>query len=593
MSFPAVALAQSGANVVVVANDSNDASIQIAERYAQVRSLPPDHVIRLKNLAADAPEAISRVGYERFIEHPIADWFNRHGAHDRILYIVLTKGIPIRIEGTGGRHGLQASVDSELTLLYRALTGRPVPPHGRIPNPYFAGSTPLVDVKFFSHREQDIFLVTRLDGFTLEDVLSLIDRGFAPKRDGRVLLDQKAVLDSPANKWLGSAADRLSSAGFSDRVVLETTSKTLTTEANVLAYFSWGSGDPAIRTRRLELGFVPGALAATFVSSDARTFREPPVEWTPGLGENRKTQYAGSQQSLIADLVREGATGVAGHVTEPYLDAAIRPDVLIPAYFAGFNLAEAFYLAMPYLSWQTIVLGDPLCAPFRLAEATDADLTPPIDTATELPRYFSNRRLEFLERKALKREALELLLRAEARLARGDQQTARIALEAATAADERLTHGHRLLAELFEGANEHDQSIDRYRRILQHTPNDSAALNNLAYSLAVYKNQPADALPFAQKAWLLGPRKPEITDTLGWVHHLLGHRTEALRFLTQAAKAAPENPEFLVHVASAYAAAGQLQAAERDLNRAITIREDLDDRADVQALRAQIGEPKR
>ena len=43
--------------------------------------------------------------------------------HDRIFYIVLTKGIPLRISGSGGRAGTAASVDSELTLLYRKLVG--------------------------------------------------------------------------------------------------------------------------------------------------------------------------------------------------------------------------------------------------------------------------------------------------------------------------------------------------------------------------------------------------------------------------------------------------------------------------------------
>ena len=67
-------------------------------------------------------------------------------------------------------------------------------------------------------------------------------------------------------------------------------------------------------------------------------------------------------QSLIGDLIRAEATGGAGHVAEPYLDATIRPQVLFPAYLAGFNLAEADHLAMPYLSWQTVVIGDPLRA---------------------------------------------------------------------------------------------------------------------------------------------------------------------------------------------------------------------------------------
>ncbi len=532
LSFPAVGLAQSGANVLVIANESNAGSVQIAERYAQARSLPADNVIRLKTLPADAPETISRRGYELQIERPIADWFSRHAAHDRILYIVLTKGIPLRIEGSSGRKGTQASVDSELTLLYRSLTGRPVPPHGQIQNPYFAGHAPSGGFTQFTHKDHDIYLVTRLDGFTVEDALALIDRAASPSRTGRVLFDQKAALDDPGNKWLSAAAERMSKAGFADRVVLESTSKILTNEPNVLGYYSWGSGDPAIKTRRLDLGFVPGGLAATFVSTDARTFREPPTDWTPGAGQDRKTHYAGSQQSLIGDLAREGATGVAGHIAEPYFDAAIRPDLLFPAYFAGFNLAEAFYLAMPYLSWHTVILGDPLCAPFRSAGPEPAEIDPQIDPETGRPGFFSDRRLEVLTGKGLRHDALKLLLRGEAMLARGDRSGARQALEAATVAEERLNQAHLLLATLYEVTAEHDQAIDRYRRILANTPRDPVALNNLAFSLAVHKNQPADALPFAERARLVATGNPLIVDTLGWVHHLLGNRTEALRYLT-------------------------------------------------------------
>ena len=61
--------------------------------------------------------------YERQIERPIAEWITSHAAQDRILYIVLIKGVPLRIAGTPGRQGTVASVDSELTLLYRRLVG--------------------------------------------------------------------------------------------------------------------------------------------------------------------------------------------------------------------------------------------------------------------------------------------------------------------------------------------------------------------------------------------------------------------------------------------------------------------------------------
>ena len=94
---------------------------------------------------------------------------------------------------------------------------------------------------------------------------------------------------------------------------------------------------------------------------------------------------AASFQSLAGDLIRDGITGVAAHVAEPYLDATIRPQILFPAYLAGFNLVESFYLAMPFLSWQTIVVGDPLCTPFPRKALSSDQLYKGIDPQTELP----------------------------------------------------------------------------------------------------------------------------------------------------------------------------------------------------------------
>jgi hypothetical protein len=44
------------------------------------------------------------------------------------------------------------------------------------------------------------------------------------------------------------------------------------------------------------------------------------------------------------------------------LSGCARPDYLLPAYYQGRNLAESYYLALPFLSWQGVVLGDPLCS---------------------------------------------------------------------------------------------------------------------------------------------------------------------------------------------------------------------------------------
>jgi len=60
----------------------------------------------------------------------------------------------------------------------------------------------------------------------------------------------------------------------------------------------------------------------------------------------------------------------------------------VPGLRVGFQSGESFYLAMPYLSWQTVVVGDPLCAPFRGARCSRPTSTR-IDPATELPALFA------------------------------------------------------------------------------------------------------------------------------------------------------------------------------------------------------------
>lgn len=581
------ARAQSAANLLLIVNETSTVSGRIADHYARVRGVPQDNVLRLKVPETDE---VSFADFARLIATPIATWLTTHAAHDRILYLVLTKGMPLRIAGTSGREGTVASVDSELTVLYRRLTGVAAPVTGRVPNPYFLGEAPLAKARPFSHETQDIFLVTRLDGFTEADVVALIDRSVAPSREGRIVLDGKAAIDDQGNKWLQAASDWLAANGFKDRVIFDATSRVIRDERDILGYYSWGSNDPAIKVRRFGFGFVPGALAATYVSSDGRTFTEPPADWQIGTWTDRKTFFAGSPQSLAGDLVREGVTGVAGHVAEPYLDATIRPQILFPAYLSGFTLAEAFYLAMPYLSWQTVIVGDPLCAPFPRQWLSPSDIDKSVDAATELPTLFAARRLAALAAATpgAKPEALKAVLRGEVRMAREDRAGARAAFEEATARDPSLTATHLALASLYEQAEQYDLAIERYRKVLAASPNHVIALNNLAYALAVRKNQPQEALGLAERAWLLSRGSANVADTLGWIQHLLGNDAEAARLVGAAAKALPDNAEIRFHLAAVHAAAGALEAAERELAKAIELDPELEKRDEVKALRAKI-----
>lgn len=584
--FVAPVFAQDGSNVLLVVNQASSVSEAIGAHYAGARDVPPDNILRLMTATDDE---IDRARFEREIERPISDWIIRHTAQDRILYIVLTKGVPLRVQGTGGLSGSTASVDSELTLLYRKLLGFPIPITGRIPNPYFHGNSPLTEAKPFSHATHDIYLVSRLDGFTVGDVLRLIDRGAAPVREGAFVLDQKATaVDPGGDAWLKAAATELTAAGLSDRVILDSSRNVVTGRKQVLGYYSWGSNDPAITTRHLDLGFVPGALAAMFVSSDGRTFKEPPESWNIGSWNDRKTYFEGSPQSLAGDFIRDGATGVAGHVAEPFLDSTIKPQILFAAYVNGFDLIESFYLAMPYLSWQTVVVGDPLCAPFRTQMLTRDHAVPDLDPETELPKFFSQRRLAMLAARGIGAQASALLLKGDTRLGRGDRAGAREPLEMATALDTRLNTAHLNLASMYELAGEYDRAIERYRQILTTAPDEPRVLNNLAYALAVRKAAPTEALPFAEKAYKLSNGHAVIADTLGWIHHLLGNVSEAEKLLAQAVAGAPENPDIHVHLAQVHAGAGRPDAAIAELDKAVALDPTLSDRDEIKALRAKI-----
>jgi len=612
LAIPQAAEAQSGANVLVVINHASSASETIGRQYAERRDVPEQNLCVLQ-LPLD--ESVNREVYDTQIEQPIWSCIANRQAQDRILYIVLTKDVPIRISGTSGRSGTNASVDSELTLLYRRRTGESVPVVGFVPNPYFAGATPSTTVEPFTHRAHDIYLVTRLDGYTLQDALALIDRAAGPKADGVFVLDQRAPqADLIPNRWLGAAAERLTAQGLGNRIAAAGPAAGRNA-FGLQGYYSWGSNEEGNRRRAADVTFYPGALAGMFVSTDGRTFKEPPASWLPGDGAPG-ARFAGTSDSLAADLIRAGVTGVSANVDEPYLDASIRPDILFPAYAGGRNLAESFYAAMPYLSWQTLIVGDPLCAPFPRQPLTADATDPPIEAATELPAEFSRRKLANIY-PAISRSAVVAFMKFQSRALRGDTAGARDALVAAIAAEPRFIPARIELALIDDHAGNHESAIEQYRAILTYSPNDPLALNNLAYALAVYRNNPEEALPIAQRATvvaredptLLGgasianyyslgtyrrePLVPYSLDTLAWVQHLLGRHVEAASTIREALAAnAGFAPDLRWHAAIIYAAVDDMHQASAELSAAVTADPTLVNRVEIQKLRQQLAARK-
>jgi len=107
--------------------------------------------------------------------------------------------------------------------------------------------------------------------------------------------------------------------------------------------------------------WIPGSLAETAVSTGARSF-----VYGTGYG-----------QSLVADLIRDGVTGVKGYVYEPYLSAIAHSDILYDAYTRGYTLAESYMMASQIgLSWMDAIMGDPKLAPYNRSYLPDLTLSP-------------------------------------------------------------------------------------------------------------------------------------------------------------------------------------------------------------------------
>jgi len=343
--------AQTGSDVLLVVNKNSEASRQIGEYYRPRRSIP---VANVCTIATSEQEEIGWAVYEKEIEQPIAECLKKARVVEKALYIVTTLGVPLKIDGAGsGPMSEHSSVDSELALLYSKLKGAKFQRAGWVPNPMFGKRDAA-----FQHPAIPIYIVARLAAYDVADVKAMIDRSLAARNRGKFILDLASAKDEPGNNWLRTAGMLLPAA----RTILEASARVLANQTDVVAYASWGSNDEHRTDRFLHFQWLPGAIDAEYVSTNARTFKRPPDNWKLTSWQDRSHFFAGSPQGLIGDVLHEGATGASGNTYEPYLTGCARPDYLLPAYQSGRNLGESYYISLPYLSWQSVVAGDPLCS---------------------------------------------------------------------------------------------------------------------------------------------------------------------------------------------------------------------------------------
>ncbi len=331
----------SAERVLVVINRRSAASDSVGRYYAAQRGIDPSQVVQIEVPPTDE---IGDIEFRTGIVAPVRKAIE--ALPHRIDFIVLTKGVPLRIARKNGY-----SVDAMLAgmrLLMPPMVGLDTTWLRRYGNPYFNARGP------FDSDRYDMYLVTRLDCAQTIDCLALVDRASTARPvPGPFFFDAMPL--RRGNDGYADMNRRLYAGAFQVRLLgyasaLDSTPSFVAPKEPVMGYVSWGSNDAHFdSTAYRRVRFLPGALAETFVSTSARTFG--PVS---------------SGQSRIVDLIAQGVTGVKGYVSEPYTVALARPDILFDRYLRGATLAEAFYAASPMVLWKDVVIGDPLCAPYAL-----------------------------------------------------------------------------------------------------------------------------------------------------------------------------------------------------------------------------------
>ena len=378
-------------DTLLVVNDNSPISTAIANYFLQKRpTFDPTHVVHL-NLPDSETEqpwdetgdTISNNGYETKIVKPIYDFMVSNGLVDSTNYIILTKGIPIKIDGG------DFSVDSVLAW----CLGKD-PCKANQVNPYWKSSL------IFSHKKFDIYLVTRLDGYVpknsddspdLSQIEALIDNASNASLNGQIELDE-CPGRVPYTNYVPAAAD-LESNGIPacsspvtyPCVNLDQTSTFLRGQQNVIGYYSCGSWEAGEGTSEVAITgntYVHGAIAETAVSYSGFSFY-----WSSPI------DYGQHHQSRITDLIAGGVSGAKGYASEPYLAAMADPNILFNRYTSGYNMADSFYAASNYIGWKDVVIGDPKMV--IIPPSTDATLSSLTSSSGTLSPAFNSSTISY------------------------------------------------------------------------------------------------------------------------------------------------------------------------------------------------------
>ena len=369
------------AATLVIFNNTDPMSVELAGYYAEKRGIPFDHLI---GLDCSQNEEISRREFDRTIALPLRKNLELRGwwkveeigprslvVESRIRFVALMRGIPLKIAPEPLLPGEnrppakspldskdEASVDSELAALGFYSKNN----FGSIVNPYYRSYTPALDVNM-----PMMLLVCRLDAPDAAMVRRMIDDSLEAEKSGLrgfSYVDGRGITDGPlaeGDTWLSNLANSERKSGIP---VIFDSAPAMFPGAwpieHAAFYYGWYSEQVAGPFARDDFRFVKGAVACHIHSFSASSIRDPHKYW-------------------VAPLLARGAAATMGNVYEPFLALTPNLDVFDDRLRGGFNFAESAYMSQRVLSWMTTFVGDPLYRPFASARDITGAATAPAD----------------------------------------------------------------------------------------------------------------------------------------------------------------------------------------------------------------------
>jgi len=155
-------------------------------------------------------------------------------------------------------------------------------------------------------------------------------------------------------------------------------------------------------------------------------------------------------------------------------------------------------------------------------------------------------------------------------LARSMERSGRVedAIEVLESAVEQHPNHQGLLvttAMLHQQRGSRGKAMEAYEKVLDAYPQNSLALNNLAWIYFEQGNNRAGEL--SQRAYELSPDNAAIADTHGWILFKSGDTQKSLSILEKAHELAPDSQEIALHLAEVYREVGRNTDAKRVLEK--------------------------